>query len=91
MPAVHVRLYLHLVIEVHLGRVHGLGELLGLPGKFVELGQGVLGGVGKCRAAPHPRDRGHTNDYSDQRPANNEIRHGRAVKFQDFESFDCVD
>jgi hypothetical protein len=71
--------------------MHGLGELLGLPGQLIELGQGVLGGIGEGGCAPDARDGRHTDDRANKGFTDNEIRQGRAVKFQDFESFDCVD
>ena len=82
---------LNLLVEVDLGGVHGLGELFGLAGKLVELGESVLGRVGHGGGTPHTSDGRHTDDCPDQRLADNEIRHERAVKSQDFESFDCVD
>jgi hypothetical protein len=48
-----------------------------------------MDGEGGC--APDARDGRHTDDRANKGFTDNEIRQGRAVKFQDFESFDCVD
>jgi hypothetical protein len=82
-------LELNLLVEVELGRVHGLGELFGLPGKFLKFGQCVLGRICGSRAA---QDGGHGRQ-SDDKPGHgfvdNAFRRECVVKFQDFASFDC--
>ena len=89
--AIRLDLDLDLLVQIDLGRIHRLGELFGLPGKLVELGQRVLGGIGECGGAPDAGDGRSTDDCAHERLPDNEIRQGRAVKLQDFESFDCVD
>ena len=78
MPLIGGLLGLNLLLQVHFRGVHGLGQLLGLPGQFVELGDGVLGRIGGSRGTPPTRNQGNRCDSSGQRLEQHEF----SVKFQ---------
>ena len=64
---------LNLAVQVELCGMHGLGELLGLPREFGELGQSVLGRVGEGRRGPDAGDSRNTDDDTDKRLTGNEF------------------
>ena len=75
---------LDFLVQIEFGRMHLLGELLGLPGQFADLGHGVLGRVGEGRGAQHARDHGGAGDGTRKPLLSMGFGEGDAVKHQGF-------
>jgi hypothetical protein len=66
--------------------MHGLGQLLGLPGQLVELCDGIHGRIGKGRVGQHDSCHREACDRYCKPPVTKEFSEGHAVKIQDYAS-----
>ena len=87
MRRLRLGLGLHLLIEIQLCRMHIFGQLLSLPGEFVELRDRVFGRIGKRRRRPDTGEDGDARDHGGKPSLSIGFGEGGAVKLQDLASF----